>query len=179
MPTHPVCRPEYDRSKKPRHDPCHESVGYCSNKQDFDTALASHPWRPLTASGHITSHSTTTSSFILKHAPHPSRPGYIVLLTDLSSVYLEELTAPGVPSRLREVARLPPLAKAANGKGKKQEVEDEEDMDDIVKQSEAALKRVQGLCAALTGREGEGEEGEVQASVEAGDYHVGHQHPLH
>jgi hypothetical protein len=111
----------------------------------------------------------STSRFILKHARHPARPGYIILLTDLSSVYIEELTAASVPSRSREVARLPPRRGKRAGQNGEAGVEDE-DMDDIIKQSEAALKRVQKLCADLGNREGQGDD--LDAKVDLHDYHV-------
>jgi hypothetical protein len=91
-----------------------------------------------------------------------------VLLTDLSSVYMEELTAPSVPSRIREVARLPRRGKASSKKGASHDAGgDDQDMDDIIKQSEAALKKVQTLCGSLA----EGGD-DIEATVDLHDYHV-------
>ena len=139
--------------------------------QDFNDALLASPWVPLTASGSMSpvSPDASTSRFILKHARHPARPGYIVLLTDLSSVYVEELTAASVPSRSREVARLPPRRGKLAGRNGGAGVEDE-DMDDIIKQSEAALTWVQKLCADLGKGDGQGDD--LDAEVDLHDYHV-------
>lgn len=118
----------------------YEQVGQTSYiaHQEYDQALLTSPWLPL----------PTTPPLILKHTPHPSRPGYIVLLTDLSSVYLEVLTAPSVPSRLNEVQRRFP----ANG----DEVEE-----DIIAKSERALKSVKRLW-----------DQEVQMELSSHDHHV-------
>jgi hypothetical protein len=112
---------------------------------------------------------------LLKHAPHPHRPGYVLLLTDLSSVYLEVLTAPSVPSRIREVKRATPSSASGDsrgkGKGKNQSgvnsaarwLAELEEVGDVIKESEMALKRIGGVMDRWE---------EVQMEVREHDYHV-------
>lgn len=87
----------------------------------------------------------------------------MLLLTDLSGVYIEVLSAAAVPSRQTEVARLP--SRGAEKKGAKHK-DDNEEMDDMVKQSEAALKGIEGLFETMTDGE------EMETSIEVHDYHV-------
>lgn len=100
---------------------------------------------------------------ILKYIRHPSRPGYILLLTDLSRVYVEVLTAASVPSRLVEVKK---EAGKRGPKGKKRSGangSDDDDDGDVVKSSERALKRLGEAMADLR---------DATVEVKDHDYHV-------
>jgi hypothetical protein len=124
--------------------------------QTFDAPLLAAPWHALPSSP------STPSRLILKYAPHPSRPGYIVLLTDLTAVYCEVLTGPGVPSRTTEVDRAfhANSAKGSKGKGKRAGMDEE----DVIGRSEAALKDVGEMWDGLEG---------ATVEMKEHDYHVG------
>ncbi|RSH90056.1 hypothetical protein EHS25_001389 [Saitozyma podzolica] len=134
-------------------------------EEDLSAALLPSPW--LAAP-------TASPPWLLKHAPHPHRPGYVLLLTDLSSVYLEVLTAPSVPSRIREVKRATPSSASGDsrgkGKGKNQSgvnsaarwLAELEEVGDVIKESEMALKRIGGVMDRWE---------EVQMEVREHDYH--------
>lgn len=114
------------------------------------------------------------SPLILKYAQHPFRPGYIVLLTDLTAVYLEVLTAPSVPSRLNEVNRHFKASERSKGKGKAKGkgraggVSDEEE--DIIQRTEKALRNVKSLW--------DQEAEDLEVEMKPHDYHVSQSRPF-
>ncbi|KAI9635669.1 uncharacterized protein MKK02DRAFT_44367 [Dioszegia hungarica] len=126
-------------------------------EEAFDVPLLSAPWHALPSSP------SDPSRLILKYAPHPSRPGYIVLLTDLAAVYCEVLTGPGVPSRTTEVDRAfhANSAKGSKGKGRRAGMDEE----DVIGRSEAALKDVGEMWDRLEGAKVEMKEHDYHDAV--------------
>lgn len=102
---------------------------------------------------------STKPPCILKYAPHPHRPGYILLLTDLTGVYLESLLAPSIPSRLAEISR------HSKGKGKKGRHTTGSEDDDVIAQSEKALAGLQKLMRS-------GQLNDAEVELRDHDYHV-------
>ncbi|WOO77718.1 uncharacterized protein LOC62_01G001282 [Vanrija pseudolonga] len=61
----------------------------------YDDALSKAAWVSKRAGGR---------TYLFKYAPHPDRPGYLFVATDLETVHFEALTAPSVPTRLGQIA---------------------------------------------------------------------------
>jgi hypothetical protein len=95
-----------------------------------------------------------------KHAPHPTKPGYITLLTDLTKVYFEPLAGIRVLARQREVEEKFGQSQSQRDGSSSLDLGGEEAVDEV-------LEEIKGLT---------GEMEDVEMEVKAGDLYVSPDH---